>query len=396
MALMRRLLFTQIVIFCTLASVTQGQTQNRHELKQIDTSLRENQQRLEQSRTKRGEVLLEIESLEKQVAERSLRYEQTQAKTAKLETRAGLLEKERDKTSREYVQAKQKLAKLIESAYLMGHQSALKVALSQNGTQNMARLGHYMRSISAARQNHLDTLHSLQQQLASKDEALTRERSQLDKLRTALEKDQRYLGQLKRNRLAMIKQLDQTIESSAEEIDHLRTRRKKLEKLLADIARRKQEEARKRTQEHRLPPLGIPSAGRKITLSPLTAGSLPLPADAVIVSHFGDKRPRSGLPWTGIFMEGKEGSDVRAISAGEVVYADWLPGYGQMVIIDHGGGIMSLYGHNNRIYRSVGEQVKQSDVIAAMGKTAGLKKPALYFEIRQNGKARDPMIWFRG
>jgi septal ring factor EnvC (AmiA/AmiB activator) len=78
-----------------------------------------------------------------------------------------------------------------------------------------------------------------------------------------------------------------------------------------------------------------------------------------------------------------------------VVYADWLQGYGQMVIVDHGDGVMSLYGHNKRIYKAVGDRVRQSDIIATMGDTAGLKKAALYFEIRQNGVAQDPLKWCR-
>lgn len=120
-----------------------------------------------------------------------------------------------------------------------------------------------------------------------------------------------------------------------------------------------------------------------------------MPVKAKIVARFGQKRAESGLPWSGILMEGREGSDILAINAGEVVYADWLQGYGQMVIIDHGGGIMSLYGHNKRIHKAVGDRVRQSDIIATMGDTAGLKKAALYFEIRQNGVAQDPLKWCR-
>ena len=120
-----------------------------------------------------------------------------------------------------------------------------------------------------------------------------------------------------------------------------------------------------------------------------------MPAKAKIVARFGDKRKKSGLPWTGILMEGRDGSNITAISNGEIVYADWLPGYGQMVIVDHGNGIMSLYGHNKRILKAVGEKVRQSDIIATMGDTAGLKRAGLYFEIRLNGIAQDPLIWCR-
>ena len=86
---------------------------------------------------------------------------------------------------------------------------------------------------------------------------------------------------------------------------------------------------------------------------------------------------------------------IKVINDGEIVYADWLQGYGQLVIVDHGQGMMSLYGHNKTIHRTVGDHVKQSDIIASMGNTAGLRKSALYFEIRKDGIAQDPLKWCR-
>jgi septal ring factor EnvC (AmiA/AmiB activator) len=370
--------------------------QTQSDLKQIDDTLKQTQKVLTQSKNKRERSLLSIQSIEKQIAERTLRFDQTRTKVNGLDRQAGLLEAEIDRLEQEFDTAQNRLAQLIESAYLMGRQSGLKIALSQKGTQHMARLNHYAHSISDARQNQLDALQSLQQQLNLKNSALDNQRIQLEKLTAALEEDQRYLSQLKQNRLALVKQLDKTIAGSTQEIDHLRVRKAKLEQVLAEIAhRQKARAARKRVQEKRLQ--AVKNTPPKIIVSkPISRnGNLPMPARANIVSHFGDKREKSGLPWSGILMEGLEGSDIRAISAGEIVYADWLQGYGQMVIVDHGKGIMSLYGHNKRIHRTVGDHVKQSDIIASMGDTAGLKKPALYFEIRQDGVAQDPLKWCR-
>lgn len=312
---------------------------------------------------------------------------------------------ERDELDAQFSRAKKQLTKLLESAYLMGRQSSLKVALSPEGAQHMMRLNHYARNIADARQLQLDTLTSLQDRLSEKNQTLLSQRQKTQKLATALQSDQRYLNQLKKNRLAMINQLDSAISSGSAEVEKLRGKKQQLEKLLAKIAaRQKVRAARKKAQQKRLQSSRVTSTTQaqsskhqasKITSSDLIPGTLPMPARAKIVARFGDKRKTSGVPWTGILMEGRDGSNIKAISDGEIVYADWLPGYGQMVIVDHGNGIMSLYGHNKRILKAVGDKVHQSDTIATMGDTAGLKRAGLYFEIRRNGVAQDPLIWCR-
>ena len=94
-------------------------------------------------------------------------------------------------------------------------------------------------------------------------------------------------------------------------------------------------------------------------------------------------------------IAGKEGQEVHAVSHGRVAFSDWLRGYGLLMIIDHGDGYMSLYGHNNSLYREVGDWVEKGDSIAAVGNSGGIDRSALYFEIRKNGKPTDPVRWCR-
>jgi septal ring factor EnvC (AmiA/AmiB activator) len=370
--------------------------QTKAELKQIDSSIKQSKRALAATSREREQSLTQLQSFEKQIAERNLRFEKTQRKIKVLDKQAGLLTAERDIIRLNVNLARQRLARLLESAYLMGRYGGLKVVLSQHGTQHIARLNYYARELSIARRNRLDELKSLQHQMDINKQTLDQRRDQLNTLKTALEEDQRYLQQLKENRQAMIKRMDQIISSSQQEISHLRARRAKLETLLADLAKRqKVRAARKRDQERRLQAIKNKPPEPQSNKIVIDNAPFQLPANAKIVVYFGDKRKKSGLPWSGILMQGREGTNITAISAGEIVYADWLQGYGQLVIIDHGNGMMSLYGHNKRIHRTVGDHVKQSDIIAFMGNTAGLKKPALYFEIRQDGVAKDPLKWFR-
>ncbi|MCP4011025.1 MAG: hypothetical protein GY726_16105, partial [Proteobacteria bacterium] len=269
--------------------------QTQAELKQIDSSLKQTEKTLAVTTKKRAQTLKGIQSIEKQITERTLRFDQTRSKVKTLNKQAGFLEAERDNVEQDFQRAQQRLAKLLGSAYLMGRQGGLKVALSQKGTQHMARLNHYARSLSSARQNQLDELQSLQRQLEIKNSALHQQRVQLKTLVTALEEDQRYLGQLKKNRLAMVQEMDKTITNNRQEIDYLRLRKAKLETLLAEIAQRqKARAARKRAQEKRLQAIkNKPPEPRKIEPAP-TGNGFSMPAKATIIAHFGDKRKKSG------------------------------------------------------------------------------------------------------
>ena len=388
-----------LLSFGASASLTQNAfAQTAGELKKLDSTLKQSEIALKQDKENRQATLAKIESIEKQIAERSLRFDLTQAKVATLDKQAQIQSEQQSTLQRTYDQQQKRLAQLVESAYLMGQQSGLKVVLSQQGTQHMARLNHYAKAIADARQNQIDTLIGLQNTLSNETIELNKQRRQLDGLTKILEEDQRYLKQLKTNRLAMIKKLDNKIDEGSQTVDQLRQRKAELEKVLAQIQKRQKARAasklaRQKRYQKKQKTIAQKSTTREKPIA--RGGTLPLPAEAKIIVRFGQKRAKSGLPWSGILMEGREGSDIHAISAGEVVYADWLQGYGQMVIIDHGNGVMSLYGHNKRIHKAVGDKVQQSDIIASMGDTAGLQKAALYFEIRQNGVAQDPLKWCR-
>ena len=122
-------------------------------------------------------------------------------------------------------------------------------------------------------------------------------------------------------------------------------------------------------------------------------GKLGWPVEGRLAARFGEIRAGS-VRWNGVLVAAERGTPVRAIHAGRVAYADWLPGLGQLLIIDHGGGYLSLYGHNDQLYKSAGATVTPGEVVAAVGDTGGRDQPELYFEIRSGGKPIDPRPWF--
>ena len=114
-----------------------------------------------------------------------------------------------------------------------------------------------------------------------------------------------------------------------------------------------------------------------------------------IAARYGSQRSGSNLRWKGILIRAKEGSDVHAISYGHVIYADWLRGFGLLMIVDHGDGFMSLYGHNESLYKETGQWVDANEVIASVGASGGYQGSGLYFEIRKHGRPTNPLTWFK-
>ncbi|HEX9179615.1 MAG TPA: peptidoglycan DD-metalloendopeptidase family protein, partial [Burkholderiales bacterium] len=122
-------------------------------------------------------------------------------------------------------------------------------------------------------------------------------------------------------------------------------------------------------------------------------GSLSLPVKGELANRFGSPRPGGGTTWKGLFIRSPEGQEVRAIAAGRVVFADWLRGFGNLLILDHGQGFMSLYGNNETLFPPVGTAVRGGDVVAAVGNSGGNPESGLYFELRHQGTPLDPMNW---
>jgi septal ring factor EnvC (AmiA/AmiB activator) len=124
-------------------------------------------------------------------------------------------------------------------------------------------------------------------------------------------------------------------------------------------------------------------------------GKLRWPARGRLAQRFG--APRSGgLRWRGVMIEAQEGGEVRAVSQGRIAFSDWMRGFGLLLIIDHGDGYMSLYGHNQTLYKEVGEWVDTGEVVALLGASGGRTESGLYFEMRHKGRPINPVHWCAG
>ena len=186
------------------------------------------------------------------------------------------------------------------------------------------------------------------------------------------------LGAARKSRGVALAKIDKKIESSSDQLDRLRTEAEDLETLVAEL-----------TRLLAGMPVGDSTPFRDVK------GRLDWPAQGRLVRKFGQSKADGRLHWEGVLLAAGAGSDVSAVHYGRVVFSDWLPGMGLLVILEHGDGYLSLYGHNQDLMSEVGEWVTPGTVIAHVGDSGGQTRPGLYFEIRKDGRPVNPGEWVR-
>ena len=270
------------------------------------------------------------------------------------------------------------LGRLLYQQYLDGgEQEYLKLLLNNDDPNQVARELRYYEYIA---RNRAATLKSLRSGLARLQAVTDQARKKSGEIASlqAEERDQKLLlEQDKRARLQMLNKISLQMKQQRHEIGRLQRNENRLSQLVDKLARVLPNDQ----------PGSIPFQSLK--------GKLTLPVKGKVSNKFGARRPESTMAWTGWFLRTSPNQPVKAVAAGRVVYADWLRGFGNLLIIDHGHGYMSLYGNNETLYKQVGDSLRGGDLIAAVGSSGGNADSGLYFELRFEGKPFDPGKWVR-
>ena len=208
--------------------------------------------------------------------------------------------------------------------------------------------------------------------------------AQLESDQRSLSSKQAELLSNKSRRQRAIQAIDVELSDNSARLEKLNNDRSRLQSLLTQIEQKAKELSRLAARPTR--PL-VPGGFLK------QQGRLSSPVEGDVVTNFGARIPTSGMRSNGIYYESKQNAIVRAIYRGTVIFSDYLKGFGQLIIVDHGDDHISLYGHNDQLLKSVGDAVEVDEVIARVGTSGGLKQPGLYFEIRQNTQPVNPNKW---
>lgn len=268
------------------------------------------------------------------------------------------------------------IAQQITSAYKMGSEESIKLLLNQEDPETVSRTLKYYHYFLQARAKKLEEYRATLATLKQVESQIIDRQTQVTSNQSALKDQQKQLLAKQQQRRDVLAKLNQQINSSQQRLKKLRSERSKLESILKSL-----EEGIAKLS---LPATEEPFKGRK--------GKLPWPVSGRLSKYFGASR-KANIRWDGWLLKAKEGSPVKAIHHGRVIFSDYLRGHGLLLILDHGDGYMSLYAHNQVLLKETGEWVLPSEIIAKVGNTGGRDEHALYFEIRHNGKPTNPKRW---
>ncbi|MBC9252536.1 peptidase M23 [Pseudomonas alcaligenes] len=386
------------------------------------------QKQLDAARADVAELKKLLEQLQKEKSGVQKDLKRTETEMGTLEKQVKGLQQEMNKSEQELQRLDQEKKKLQQSrleqqrligiqaraAYQGGQQEPLRLLLNQQQPEKFSRTLTYYDYLGKARLEQLATFNETIRQLGNVESDIATQQNQLQEQKSALDGRREQLAAARKERQQALAKLnqefaarDQKLKARQQEQTELTQVLKTIEETLARQAREAAEARRLaelEQQQSRDPkrkplPLGpaVSSAGATYGGPFASAkGKLPWPVDGRLVARYGS--PRGGderAKWDGVLIGAAAGSQVHAVHGGRVVFADWLRGAGLLVILDHGNGFLSLYGHNQSLLKDAGDIVKAGEAIATVGTSGGQDTPALYFAIRQQGRASDPAKWCR-
>ncbi|RUO50356.1 peptidase M23 [Pseudidiomarina aquimaris] len=377
---MRALLISLLLLVTTESSAWQNASQETAAETQarIDAIARE----LERRSAAMQQRARELSATEKQVQQLDQRIAAVASQLAELATslqrtnqRIDQLQQQQRQLIAEQKQQQQWLAKQVDMAYRIGEHDLLKLILNQEEPAEIERLHGYYGYFNRARLQKLDELKATQAELEEVTAQVASEQQQLAQQKQQQEQQQQRLEQEKSEQQKLVRQLAQEQRQDQSRVAQLEQDQRELENVLAAIIAALRDE---------------PQLDGLRQLK----GKMSWPTQGNVQRIFGRSRS-GGVKWKGILIDAAEGTPVKAIADGRVIYANWMRGFGLLLVLDHGDGYMSLYGHNQTLLPNVGEVVRRGEEIARVGQSGGRESPALYFEIRLKGDPVNPTQWVR-
>ncbi len=347
------------------------------QLKRLKARIYRIQVRIDQDLKQRDATRVELDRLERQIGDINQRLHEIRLQRELRKQRIEELHRTAAR-ERQTLQAQtDQLGRLAYATYLTGRQSYLKMLLNQQDPSTLGRAMAYYRYLAGAKTRAIDELNQTLVSIEATELKLSEEQEALQVLEESQVTNRQTLKQRGLERSRLITALNRRITARGEELAGLKKNEQRLNRLLKELVEVLKD---------------VPSGLSEDIPFGRMQGQLRLPIRAPISARY--NQPKNGnLRWNGIFFSAREDQIVQVIHHGRVAFADWLRGFGLLLIVDHGDGYMSLYSHNKVLYKQVGDWVKTGEPIASVGASGGLDQPGLYFEIRHNGEPRNPLYW---
>jgi len=347
------------------------------------------QKKLASAEESRGEAADALKESETAISEANRNLRRLSARTRQINRRIATLGGESKRREAEIEGQRARLARLLYWRYVGGRSEPLKLVLNREDPHSIARRLHYLGYVSRARARLIDETRSGLAELKALSTEAVEQAAALSTVTAESRSERRRLEREKRARAQVLARLSRDIHRQRREIGTLKRDEQRLTRLIQEISRLV-------SRARRAPGLRnerVPDSPSGDSPFPDLKGRLHLPVRGELANRFGSPRAEGGVIWKGLFIAARSGDTVRAIADGRVVFADWLRGFGNLLIIDHGDAYMSLYGNNESLLKQVGEAIRGGEAVGVVGASGGNADSGLYFELRHQGRPLDPLDW---
>ena len=345
------------------------------ELKSIQAQINKQQSALKDTSKQREKLLSLLKQDEQAIGTAARKVNQTKTELASVDSKLAELDKRQGQLDRLKQDQQKTLSKQLSSAYLAGNHDYSKMLLNQQNPATIERMLAYYQYLNKARTKAIDQLKHTIDELTEVEATQKEQKTRLNQLIIEQQSQAKKLSEEQGQRQLTLNQLQRTLSAKGAELEQLQIEEANLKRVV--------EQALLSMRDN-------PSMNGLDALK----GKLSWPTKGRISESFGSARTGQ-ITWKGIMMSAPEGQNISAIADGKVIYADWLRGFGMVLVVDHGKGFMSLYGHAQALLKSAGDSVKKNESIALVGRSGGQTEPGLYFEIRHKGQAVDPARYCR-
>ena len=423
-------------LFSAISAVTLAApaTGNKSELQEQQGALRGRIEALDRDLAKkeesRAEATDQLREAESAISDVNRRLRELGDNTRALEAELADLNAQGGRLDRQSASQQSQLARLLHHQFVGGDSDSLQLLLAGRDPNQAARDRYYVTQLSRAKADLIKELRGVAAEKKRLADGVRERQEKLAELEKRQQESRAQLVQKQKQRQAMLAKLAQQIKSQRAEIGTLKRDEQRLSTLITELAKlaanraaeRVTEQATERASERKTARVdaGRTAASGQAAASPSRTptgkpvknadpgavgdfgtlrGKLKLPVAGPITARFGSSRAEGGTHWRGVMIRASEGTEVKAIAGGTVVFSDWLRGFGNLLIVDHGDDFLSIYGNNQSLLRQAGNAVRSGEAVATVGNTGGVSSNSadsgLYFELRHRGQPFDPLKWVR-
>lgn len=386
MTLLSRLL---LFALCSLISVSAAYASQQEELDNLRKRITAMQREMDKTSESKSEAADALRESERAISDSNRKLAELAEQQRAADKKFNELQQQERRLTGSMAEQQILLGRLLYRQYLGGKQEYLKLLLSNHAPDQVSRDLQYYKYIARSRAAWLTALHDDFAVLNTVSTATREQSAELKSLRTEQSAQKKALEKEQYARQQILKKISQQLRQQRRGINRLQHDENRLAQLVDKLTKMlAQPKTNSLFRNDNLP-------DNRFDGSPFDQlkGKLALPVKGEVTNQFGAPRPDSTVLWKGLFLRTSTGQAVKAIAAGRVVFADWLRGFGNLLIIDHGKGYMSLYGNNETLYKQVGDMLRGGDIVAAVGNSGGNEDSGLYFELRHESKPLDPMKW---